>query len=76
MTPHETNGRIKMTWGQVVWAISMFLMLAGMWTRMEVRMALIETKLEGKASVTEVDHCRSLINAHIGTAQAAAVGKP
>lgn len=68
MTPHEQNGRIKMTWGQVVWAVSMFLMLAGMWSRMEVRMALIENKLEGKANVADVDHCRTLINAHLGIA--------
>lgn len=63
MTPHETNGRIKMTWPQLVWGISMLLMLAGMWTRMEVRMALIEAGLCTKAEKSTVDALLLRMNA-------------
>jgi hypothetical protein len=65
VTPHETNGRIKLTWAQIVWAVSMFIMLAGMWGRMEVRTALIEAKLEGKASVADVEKVSNQLRFHV-----------
>jgi hypothetical protein len=57
VTPtHETNGRIKLTWQQFVWGVTVLVMLVGMWTRMEMNNALILVTLGTKADTTEVRH--------------------
>ena len=61
MTPHDQNGRIKMTWAQFAWGITMLLMIAGMWSRMETRMALLEVAISSKASTAEVSDLRARI---------------
>jgi hypothetical protein len=62
----DENGRLKLTWAQVVWGITMLLGLAGMWTRMEVRLALIEVAVAGKAQASDVEQLRRDLRQHIG----------
>ncbi len=83
MTPHETNGRLKLTWAQVVWVVSMFLMLAGMWARMEVRFALLEATVQRKADSSEVEQIRHDLVMHargdrrlVPEAEAGTLGNP
>lgn len=41
----DENGRIKLTWPQTVWAITILVLMATGWARMEYRMSALETTL-------------------------------
>ena len=42
----ETNGRIKLSWTQIAWAVGMIVAVLGTWADLRVNMARIEGKLE------------------------------
>jgi len=75
MSKTEANGRIKLTWAQIVWGLTTFGMLAGLWTRMEVRTALILVSLGAKADTSEVRNIDRDLREHLRWVPAARAGR-
>jgi uncharacterized membrane protein YdbT with pleckstrin-like domain len=55
----ETNGRIKLTWGQVSWCMAVLVVLISGWFRIEYRLTQLETTVrEGVYSKGAIDEMR------------------
>lgn len=46
----ETNGRIRMSWAQIAWSVSMMLMIGGAWADLRVKLEHVGTVVEGNTS--------------------------
>lgn len=83
MTKPDTNGRIKLSWAQVAWAVGMMLMLGGAWADLRVQLEHVGTIVEtNTARITSIEQrnirrdAELMRDAIVGTARASERPKP
>lgn len=62
----EANGRLRLSWGQIAWAIGVLVAILGSWADLRVNIAKIETRLDAQEA-----RVNALEKARWGDAQAA-----
>jgi hypothetical protein len=57
----ETNGRIRLSWPQIVWATATLAAVVGAWADMRSQMALLRQEMGLRVQQSEADHARMWI---------------
>ena len=58
----DQNGRIRLSWAQIAWAVAMIIAILGTWADLRVQMARVEGKLERHAERLALLEARPVVS--------------